>query len=425
MSDNNIRATLASIIPQLNWYGGKHIPALLVGAPGTAKTTFLKGLQAEYTAFLRSKGMIGADEEYGLALYALPQTGPDALEGISVPSDDRTVLNRLPLKALRDVDNSKFAMIFGDELTSCSLETGAAFMTLAQDLTAGDLTLHSRVSPMFACNDPEQAAAGRELTPPEANRFVWIDWRLNSMDFFDYLAGGKGVLRNVKFIPKDWEEKFVPRTKLLVKSFLETHQTLINQLDGAVDGSTTTVDNKQVDASRAWASQRSWTNCARLLGAILSIGEEVHGAMARIAVEGTVGEFVAEQFISWLRTANLPSPEEVLKDRDKGFEMVMAIGREDHRKALLEQIALYAEQGMDSGGVDTWGNAWHIILKVTEKNKDLGFGAQEIISRSIARSRTSAKYLELLGKMRESGEYDPSAFVYNIRQDLEMDKRGA
>jgi len=108
----NVKAALVSIILQMGWFGGKGVPALLVGVPGVAKTKFIEGVVDEPTKLLRDQELLSDTEVMEMASYVLPQTSPDALEGISVPSTDRTVLNRLPLADLARVANSKFGLIF-------------------------------------------------------------------------------------------------------------------------------------------------------------------------------------------------------------------------------------------------------------------------------------------------------------------------
>ncbi len=393
----NNKAILASIIPQISWYGGRPLSGLLVGVPGVAKTQFLVGLIHELETILRRKKLIENHEKFELATYVLPQTSPDALEGISVPSNDRTELNRLPLADLRRVNNAKYSMVFGDELSSANPETGAAFMSLASDGRAGDLKLHDRVSRMFAMNPTHCAAAGRELSPPEANRFCWIEWDLPFADYEDYLRGGKGLLAHVKELPEDWEAAYGPRTKLLLAGFLATKRELMNELDTGTSADMHTAANKGVNPHAAWASQRSWENAMRLMAACMSTGENMRSELCALAVRGCVGENAANQFFNWLKEANIPDPEDLLAAGVKGAKKLMP-KRHDYLKVTLEQLAHAAcDKGIaERKNVDAMKRylvAGEIINDVFENDnkKDVAYTGFQILAGNVPRQFTDAE----------------------------------
>lgn len=413
MDNRNVVAELVSIIPQMAWYGGKHLTPLLVGAPGTAKTSFLKRLGEKYTEILREDGLIGPDERYEMAFFALPQTSPDVLEGISVPSEDKTELNRLPLAILRRVANSKYGMIFGDEITSCNPDTGAAFMTLAQDLIAGDLQLHSRITPVFACNPPDQAASGRELSPPEANRFVHLEWKLPQSDFLNYLEGGSGLLNHFRKLPADWEEAYGPRTKGLVANFLKNHPRFVNELESISDTAEMHTQTNEVNTSAAWASQRSWEACARLMAACLAVGERPYSEMTQTAIRGCVGERAGEAFIGWLRNANLPNPEDLVKDPN-ALQTIKNIPREDHRKLVAEQLVLYVKhEATKNNDVDLYIWCIELLTDLAETNKDNVLGAMSTIL-----SFPGKLTREIINRLQQSGITQRKSFLFQIIKDL-------
>ncbi len=387
----NVKAALVSIILQMGWFGGKGVPALLVGVPGVAKTKFIEGVVDELTKLLRDQELLDNNEVMEMASYVLPQTSPDALEGISVPSTDRTVLNRLPLADLARVANSKFGLIFGDELSSANPETGAAFMTFASDGRAGDLKIHDRVSRVFAMNPAACAAAGRELSPPEANRFCWVQWSLPLADYTDYMRGGKGLLSHVTPLASDWEERFAPRVKLLVALFLEHRRDLLNELDsGNLEMQTSKA--KGVNAHGPWASQRSWENGARVMAACMSTGATQRSELCLAAMTGCVGENAGNEFFKWLTEANMPDPEDLLANPEKALSMLPT--RQDHVRATLEQLALCASDketatAKKQDALVRWATAGNICLQVFNTNKDTAYSACNMLAAKMPRQMSN------------------------------------
>lgn len=387
MAKRNYNAELISLAMQISWYGGRPQPTLLVGVPGTGKTQFIEGLALELEKILKRKGLLDEDERYETATYVIPQTGPDSLEGIGVPNAEKTELNFLPRAALRRIHNSKFGLVFGDELSSGSDETGAAFMAFSQDGRAGDLQVHTRISRIYAMNPAECAAAGRELSPPEANRFLFIpDWDIPIEDTCDYLRGGPGFLQHVKELPEDWQ-KFVPKVYSKLADFLERNRELVNQL---VPGSGFTdshvkpkAGEKAVDTTGPWASQRSYENAARLVAAVLSTGEPIDSVLVSRALKGTIGEYCADEFHKFLRENNIPSPAELLASDDPPSLLPK---RSDERKSCLEELARYVS-GKEAR--ERWGEeahkanylkAWDIIGPVLQKRRDDAFSAAKILN---------------------------------------------
>lgn len=417
----NYSAELVSLAAQMNWYGGTHLPVLLVGEPGTAKTTFIKGLARELTGILQRKKLLKEGESYYVADYVLPQTDPAAIEGLAAFSEDKEHVIRKPLMKLYELSKSKYGMIFGDELTSAQPETGAAFMTLVQDLVAGDLQLHSKVAPIFACNPPDQAAAGRELSPPEANRFMWLEWGIPHGDYLDYLRGGKGVLQHVRELPETWEAEHGDRARALVAAFLEVRSDLSNEMKTGEEHLET--DATPPDFSTAWASQRSWYNLARVLAACLAIGEDLVSPMVRIAIKGCVGERAGNQFFTWLQDADLPNPKDLIKLSDEEIvETIMAIPRDDHKKACLEQFAVYSKSQYGiHGDIEVLRKATHTAFEIADQKKDIGYSSVVIVTTmppGVQERGHQQQWLDTLSKWRNPSGDEKNVWLFKLRDEL-------
>ena len=391
----NYKMELLSIAIQMGWHGGRALPALLVGVPGTAKTSTVESLGARFTEALRNMALLSEKEAFEVMTIVMPQTAPSTIEGTSVPTNDRTEVNRLPLAHMRKLHHSKFGMIFADELSSAQDETGAAFMALTQDGRAGDLRLSNRIARVAAMNPPDCAAAGRSLSLPECNRFLWIpDWTVPVEDYCDYLSGGEGLLNHVRILPKDWEEKNLVKSRTLLSLFIKTHPNLKNELErmaGAEDSTTQVSEEAGVAESSIpdngpWGSERSWENYARLLAALFSLDENKEGDLARLAAEGCVGKKCAEAWFDWIRTADFPNPEEMLADPEKAQEWLNAPNqRSDKRKLQLEQVASRAlvKSYAQDERIKRWNGAWEVLGPTILNRRDDALGAARMLAKAI------------------------------------------
>lgn len=383
MANRNHNMELLSICLQMGWYGGRTMPVLLEGVPGTAKTQVIKQLGREFADYLAKNEV---SDTFYTETVVIPQTMPETIEGIPSPDLESHSLVRLPLSGIRKLKQAGYGIWAGDEVTSGSQQTGAACMTLVQDGKAGDEVLPHTVGRVMMCNPEWCAAAGRELAPPEINRVCRIEWKLPNEDFLDFLAGGPGLMTHVRYLPQDWEDLGMNRARTLVRAYLKTNPKVINTMES---GETT-----EAQASKPWASQRQWWNVTRLLAAIFALGEEPSSELAYLAVCGTVGEGVADQFVGWLREMDLPDPEKILSEamKDKEGETrddkIARIRKEipdsvwrraDKLRLCLDSVAIAAQQDREDRA-DRWQAAWLVVEPVLDKKPDNAMSASQLLA---------------------------------------------
>lgn len=383
MSERNVKAELASICLQLSWNGGRPQPLLLIGVPGTGKTQFLEGLATRMEEILRRQGRLKEDEKFEFASWVLPQTTPDKLEGAGVPDKERTTIKYLPLADMKRISEAKFGLCFGDELSSGSDETGAAFMAFAQDGRAGDIRVHNEIARAFAMNHPDHAAAGRCLSMPEANRFLHLeDWTIPRADFLDYLRGGPGFMAHVRELPMDWEEQHGMLVRFKIAEFLATNPQLINEIAKEDLELISHVDPEEHEVTEhgAYATQRSWVNAGRLVAAIRSLNEPWDSPLIGEALKGIVGKYCGTQFWEYLQEQQVPTAHELVElYKTQGLDEVLKFLRSlrtDYRKAGLEALAQHSA-GKDHikkfgkpKAIEMYELAWAIVEPVLRDRRD-------------------------------------------------------
>src|ERR1700727_1686188 len=137
-------------------------PFLLVGEPGTAKTSFITQV---------AERMELMDETMYLSTHQA-----EDLSGIPVMHDGKgTLVNFVPqISRLSDVGAGVLNL---DELTTARESTQNAAMNLVLERTIAGARMSPRIRIVAAANPPEQAAGARDLSPPAANRFLHFESR--------------------------------------------------------------------------------------------------------------------------------------------------------------------------------------------------------------------------------------------------------
>ncbi len=319
---------------------GRNVPTMLVGLPGIGKTQIAIKLGEQLAK--------ATGKPFPVEVFVCPQRMPEEIGGIPVAMPEEKEIWCLPMRIGKQLLKAKQGILFFDEYSSANQAMGGACMTAIQDGRLGDLVMPHSVARIAAMNPPECAANGRMLTAPESNRFCWINWKLELNDWIDYLQGGEGSLTGGVVLPATWELDYGMQAKGTIISYLRKNQARFD-VDKTMP--------KAHDASKPWASPRSWENAARLLAACKSVGERPDSDLAYLALEGTLGADAAP-FLTWFRDMDLPDPEELLANPKQAHKIMPK--RADKVQVALESVATAAI--LDKPDiVKRWENAWIII----------------------------------------------------------------
>ncbi|XKH58599.1 AAA family ATPase (plasmid) [Citricoccus nitrophenolicus] len=289
-----------------------NVPAVLEGDPGQGKTAKIENAAAQWGRHCET--IVGSSRE-----------ATDFL-GVMAEREDGTIgyhpfqwtkrLNDAPKKGLK-------GLLFLDELNRSSDLTMNAMLRVLQERTVGDTKLGDHVSIIAAMNPPESNAEVNELSAAAANRMLHLKWVFDSKSWMENLATdfAEASHEDLSMMTHDQPKDRMIRVGAEIAGFHNHDRTQLNP--GVPDDPT--------QASRGWASPRSWHNLARVASHLMPGDDE---ALA-IAAEGLVGEGAANAYMAWRATADLIDPMVAMADpsavdwstrSDRLFVLVTSVG---------------------------------------------------------------------------------------------------
>jgi hypothetical protein len=261
------------------------IPVLLWGDPGVGKT-----------AVVESAREVG----WHVETLVVSHYEPADFAGLPVVRSDGTVDFAPPAWATRLAAHDGPSIAFLDELSTAAPSVQAAALRPLTHYTIGALQLPDTVSWGAAANPADVAAAGWELAPPTASRFVHLDWKMPVEVYTECLVtGGWPTIplhhRGAAYAPQ------LAASRALVAAYLRVRQ-----------GQMSAMPKDAAGRSRAFPTPRTWDYLSRLLAmaSCAGAGAEVQ----RLLAYGAVGASSAHEFLVWVDAQDLPDPETLLAD---------------------------------------------------------------------------------------------------------------
>jgi len=267
----------------------------IVGGPGTAKTDIIT--QVATLAGLHVVVVLASLRD------------PTDFLGMPVVRDGR--VNYAPPDWVLEATENPCAVVFFDEINTCSPATQAALLRVVLDRVVGGHRLPPTVRILAAQNGVDEAAGGYDLAMPLANRFGTLtDWTGPGVDDWSaWLVGQSsgsdldGIVSNAVAVQERvmaaWPLDYAKATGT-ISAFIRRKPSLLHAQPQA--GS--------AQASLPWPSRRTWAMAARALAA-----SKIH-ALTEAETDRYVGSFVGQaamvELASFIVNLDLPDPEELL-----------------------------------------------------------------------------------------------------------------
>ncbi len=233
-------------------------PVFLWGPPGVGKSQVVRQTAERLNVELTDLRAILLDP---VDLRGLPRISSDGLSEWCSPSF-------LP--------RSGQGILFLDELNAAPPLVQAACYQLVLDRRVGEYELPGGWTVIGAGNREEDRAVTHRMPTPLANRFVHLDFSVDSGEWLSW-AENNDITREII-------------------DFIRFRPALLHDFDAEVD-------------SRAFPSPRSWEFASQL------IKGGVSDELAQELLEGTVGKGAATEFIGFIRIhRELPDMEQVLSN---------------------------------------------------------------------------------------------------------------
>jgi hypothetical protein len=261
------------------------IPALLWGAPGEGKSSFVESLRRD---------------DFPVVTLIASIHDPTDFSGLPVHLNGQ--VRFAPPEWTFAFDETGQGILFLDELTTAPPSVQAALLRVILERKVGFRPLPKGVRVVAAANPPDQVVGGWELSPPLRNRFVHIRWELSGEIYQKALQEGFGQPYLPAIDPNAHAEaeKFWRR---MVEVFLRRYPHLAK--------------TNPSDEEYAFASPRTWDFAIALMASCDLLGKapkpgQKGSEVFLNLVEGCVGKGAAVAFAEFLQTLRLPDPDEVL-----------------------------------------------------------------------------------------------------------------
>jgi hypothetical protein len=285
------------------------IPALLWGAPGEGKSSFVESLRRD---------------DFPVVTLIASIHDPTDFSGLPVHLNGQ--VRFAPPEWTFAFDETGQGILFLDELTTAPPSVQAALLRVILERKVGFRPLPKGVRVVAAANPPDQVVGGWELSPPLRNRFVHIRWELSGEIYQKALREGFGQ-PSLPAIDPDAHAEAEKFWRRMVEVFLRHHSHLAK--------------TSPSDEEYAFASPRTWDFAIALMASCDLLGKapkpgQKGSEVFLNLVEGCVGKGAAVAFAHFLQTLRLPDPDEVL---DGKITLDLKSFRDDELYAFFSALA--------------------------------------------------------------------------------------
>lgn len=299
--------------------GLRGIPYLIIGDPGTVKTSAVRRLHQR--AGLHFEPVIGslhqAQDFLGVPMgQTLERTNENA--HMFQPGQDKLLYGHYaPVGFGLRAALKKRAGILFDEVNTSGDDVQAAMLRIVHERVVGELQLPPTVRITLAMNEAEDTSHAIEISKAFANRIGWIKWEPSSLVAYgEYLsatgARQTGAMDIEPICTEDLEEQVdiawpaaYAKASSQIFGFLKFKPNLLH------------TKPKKDAKPGPWPSRRSWEFATRALAGCYIFG--LNEYERHMACAAAVGDAAWSEAEAWIRKADLPDFEQLL-DRKIAFK---------------------------------------------------------------------------------------------------------
>lgn len=263
---------------------------LLIGDPGVGKSAICSVVARE----------IGYGDNFHTLLGST--LDPTDIGGLPMRSEDGKRVLRVPLDEIYQCSVAP-GVLFLDEISAAPGPVQAAMLRLILERVAGNVHLHPETRIVAACNPPEQAPAGFELSAPLMGRMAVVNFRPDDSEVIEFL----------RTLGDDQEsatamDKAIRDEAMLFAAVANVTPELL-QIE---------IPKHCVNGGVPWASPRSCERMIRARAAATVVGMDLMSDAVFALTAGSMGERAATVYSGVVRMiTELPSVDEIIANPDK------------------------------------------------------------------------------------------------------------
>lgn len=317
------------------------VPIHVIGEPGTGKTAFIAALCRAV--------------DYHLEVVVLSVREPADIAGFPIvghTDDGKATLQLAPPDWALRASAAKRSVVFLDEFSCAPPAMQAAALRPVNEGDLAGLDLR-HVSWAAASNPPEQAADGYDLSPPQANRWVHVEWTVDPLEWCQGMETG-WMAPSVSILPEAWRCG-IPASRALVASFIRKRPSLLQALP-----------KESSERSGPWPSCRTMELVAKLHAACLAAGTSP--SCLALGVQGAIGPGAGNEFLIWHQELDLPDLEDLLRDPGR----FTPVERGDRAMAILAGLAATVASNPTR---PRWDAAWTCVMVQAKRDKGVAVTA--------------------------------------------------
>lgn len=325
--------------------GRRGLPYILVGPPGTGKTSIVE--QLVHTAGMHGLTLLGSVRspiDYLGTPFLRKQNVTTTDADFTEHTEEVPYTHYAPPGWALELARAGRSCVNYDELNTAPLAVQSAMLRVLFEGVVGEFPLPTSVRQLACMNPVGQATGGRDLSMALQNRLGHIDWPTPTVEEFARHMLGGGQLG--QFVTSEGDVMTAPVDPAVEETnvdrlWAQAWPRALGEVTGFLKRRPEFLLKLPTSPGKAWPSLRTWEFKMRALAG--SYVYDLSPAERLIACSAFIGDSAYAEFFQWLKEADLPDPEALL---DGSVHFEHAAQRIDRTAAVLASCtALVTPEG--------------------------------------------------------------------------------